>query len=456
MILNLPNDVLILLLRQLSVPDLNAVCQTCQFLHALVEEYGWSGYLRLNPRPSKSLVKHRQMWSAKAAAIHDFLSDNSWSRAQFVARPLSDSWPAKQQPAIALDSERLVVATHNTLYTYSFPQGTSPSISLEGSCNLRNPEDNNNYVTALDMLPNGSICVAFYDGTCEYIRILANSTNSTLNIERSPLPSHFRDNKDFVESLSTSSSRILSLSSKGRVVLTDTTALSTSLELNARSWTCHMCLESSSPFAAFGMSSSKPLVVHSISDTELSPQPTAILSLSGSKAPISTLNAVYAITRGPPCSWGGSPQITVAGWYNGIVSVHDLRSSSRDNSSGPPHLKPVLTLSNSWSDDPIYSVACGGGGGNHVAAGAARHSLVSLWDVRNPNGGFNVHAPLNDRSPVYALLMESSRLYGATESRPFVLDFGPGVTEASYPRLSTQPLRNHSSIGFYVTSYPHR
>jgi hypothetical protein len=83
----------------------------------------------------------------------------------------------------------------------------------------------------------------------------------------------------------------------------------------------------------------------------------------------------------------------------------------------------VLTLANSWSIEPIYSVSSGGGAGSHIAAGSARHSLVSFWDVRSPAGGFSVHAPLNDPSPVYSLILESSRLFGVTQSRPFVLDF---------------------------------
>jgi hypothetical protein len=37
--------------------------------------------------------------------------------------------------------------------------------------------------------------------------------------------------------------------------------------------------------------------------------------------------------------------------------------------------------------------------------------------------GWSVYAPGNDRSPVYTVILESSRLFGATESRPFVYDF---------------------------------
>ncbi|KAJ7069681.1 hypothetical protein C8F01DRAFT_523098 [Mycena amicta] len=470
MILQLPTDVLILILHQLTVLDLSVLSETCQYLHALVDEYGWNGYLRQHPRPSMSLFKSRQTWSAKATAIYDFLSDECWSRAELIARPLAESWPGKQQPLLALSASRLIVAAGHTIFAYAF--SNDASIALEGSCSLENTFETANWITALSFFPDGTLCVAFHDGTFESLEILDNGhdNNATLNVQRSTIPSLQLRNKDFIESLSSHESTILSLSSTGRATLMnkDTFTSSTTLDLNARSWTSHLCMDASSPFAAFGTSSSTPLAIHSVSHDEISPQPTSILSLAPTKE-YSRFSAVYGITRGPPCAWGASPQIVVAGWYNGYVSVHDLRSSSRDDppdssTSNPSHLRPVITLNNSWSDEPIYSVSCGGGNGSYVASGAARHSLVSVWDVRNPTGGFSVHAPMNDRSPVYSLIMESSRLFGATESRPFVLDFGPGVTETTYPtvhpgvtpsRLNDSLSRNHS-IGFYVTKYAHQ
>jgi len=144
--------------------------------------------------------------------------------------------------------------------------------------------------------------------------------------------------------------------------------------------------------------------------------------------------------------------------------VHDMRSCRRNSavSGGPTPLRPMLTLRDPWSDEPIYSVSCGGGSSSFVAAGTARHSVVAFWDVRRPTEGWSVHAPGNDSSPVYSLILESSRLFGVTQSRPFVFDFGPGVTEETYPfippstrsqRDSLQP--NEDGIGYRVAEYNH-
>jgi WD40 repeat protein len=150
-------------------------------------------------------------------------------------------------------------------------------------------------------------------------------------------------------------------------------------------------------------------------------------------------SAVYGIARAPPSSrWGASPQVLVAGWYDGQVRCYDMRSSSHAHStlgSSAP-LRPVLSLCDPWLYEAIYDVSCGGGSSSHIAAGSARHSVVSFWDVRFTKRGWSVHAPGNDSSPVYTVILESSRLFGATQSRPFVYDFGPGVTLNTYPCVS--------------------
>ncbi|EEB96660.1 hypothetical protein MPER_04167 [Moniliophthora perniciosa FA553] len=116
-------------------------------------------------------------------------------------------------------------------------------------------------------------------------------------------------------------------------------------------------MASSSPFVALGTSSRSPLFVHSIHGGELSQLPTAIL---GGKRNDSTTSAVYGISRAPlSAPWGSSPQIIVSGWFDGI---------------------PVLSLYDPLSYDPIYSVSSGGGTSSHIAAGSARHSVVSFWD----------------------------------------------------------------------------
>jgi WD40 repeat protein len=120
-------------------------------------------------------------------------------------------------------------------------------------------------------------------------------------------------------------------------------------------------------------------------------------------------SAAYAVAPGP--------QILSA-WYDGAARLHDPRTGSA----------PVLELSDPWSDVAFYSAAFVGEYG--VAAGGAQHGTVSVWDVRNPGGGWSVFSPAGRGSPVYALAGDGGRVWGVTERRAFVLAFdGSGDVE---------------------------
>lgn len=373
---------------------------------------------------------------------YDVLTDNAWSLSKFIARPLSRPWPAKLQPILAINASRLVVAAGPHLHSYIFgdsTDGNTPPISFEGTHFFTATHGRNRDITGITFVQdeglNQTLCIAFRDGSVEHV-VLTHSQNDLLvsSVDSSCAGlSQLRDG-DFIESLSSEKSVLLSLSSEGFATLTDLHAspqfpIFESVALNTRSWTSHLCLHSSSPYAAFGTSSANPLTVHSIANDQLSPSPSAILSNKSLELPNRKLqSAVYGISQAPLASpWGSSPEILVSGWYDGQVRCYDLRSCSRKSSmtdsNQPAPLLPVLSLFDPLSVEPIYSVSCGGGFASHVAAGSARHGVISFWDSRFPRTGWSVYAPGNDPSPVYSIILESSRIFGATQSRPFVYDF---------------------------------
>lgn len=264
-----------------------------------------------------------------------------------------------------------------------------------------------------------------------------------------------------------SGSSVLSLSSLGSVLLAvsqnGTTSISTpnsidTLDLKTRAWICHL----SASHAAFGLTSQAPLVIHAIRPSGLSAQPSYILG--STSHPTHSKSATFGVCGAPSSATWGSPQVFVSGWYDGSVNIHDLRSPTRLHNLSPStstHLRPVMTFVEP-SADPIYCVATGGGSSSYVAAGLARHGMVALWDVRSrESSGWSVYAPGNDSSPVYSVVLESSRLFGATQARPFVYDFGRGIVEDTYPsfRLSRAESRvlkrQKNSPGYYVTTWRH-
>jgi WD40 repeat protein len=407
-----------------------------------VTDFGWAGYLRANVRPSFSLSQPRAHWPARTQVRFDVLTDHAWSLSSFVARPLSRPWTAKLQPILAVTSSRLVVAAGPNLYSYKFGDSegyNAPPVVFEGTCSFVASHGRNRDITGITFVHdeglNRTLCIGFRDGSAERVLLTPSGINLSASVEPSCL-SPLRDG-DFVECMSSEKNVLLSLSSNGIAALTDLCAsslfpASSSLALSARGWTSHLCLHSSSPYAAFGTSSSNPMTVHPITSDQLSPSPSAIMStysIFGVTSDVKIQSAVYGISQAPLAyPWGSSPQILVSGWYDGQVRCYDLRSHSRasaatDSNQSLAPLLPVLSLFDPRSFEPIYSVSCGGGSSSHIAAGSARHGVISFWDVRSPRAGWSVYAPGNDPSPVYSVIVESSRVFGVTQSRPFVYDF---------------------------------
>ncbi|KAG8214579.1 hypothetical protein J3R82DRAFT_9642 [Butyriboletus roseoflavus] len=495
-------DVLILIIDHLDLDDLLRLASTCRFLNLLVciettvlsslilssqvHDFGWSTFLRNNQRHSLSLHSSRSRWSSFAQVRYNTLTDRAWSRTNFIARPLSRPWHGRLQPAIALSVSTLSVAAGRVLYSYAVhpTSDASPSrIGFERSYTFIlgrgtvQPD-----ITSIAFLPDAgqdrTLFLGFEDGFVEQVRLPSNQGphhRRHIDIERTPQSALQHHGANIVQSISCSSYTLLSLSQWGSVSLTNLISDSpspTSVDLGTRSWTSHLCMSSSSPYAVFGTTSSAPLSLYHIAPDGFSPTPSIDL-----QSPKNRPSAVYGITCAPSSSpLGPSEQIVVSGWYDGSVRIYDLRVSHHSqrlptSSSSPPTLLPVLTLQDPWSPEPIYAVSCGGGNASFVTAGTARHSVVAFWDVRQPSQGWSVYAPGSDSSPVYSIVLESSRLFGATQSRPFVYDFGPGVTRDTYPPIAPTGLNavggrrgitadklklERNGIGYHVSKYSHR
>lgn len=348
----------------------------------------------------------------------------------------------------------------------------APGVQFEGSCTLTERGASRRDITGIVFVVDGgldcTLFIGFEDGVLERALLIPPSKIGTryMRLERSVESTVHVSDGDLIESLSSSGRFLLSLSSSGIVTLFDSSLpypTPQHIDLQAKSWCSHLSVSSSTPYVAFGTSSATPLTIRSIADADVFKTPSAILS-ANSKS--NRFSAVYGICAAPASSpWGASDQIIISGWFDGVVRVHDLRSSSgkTEFEGGRRQLLPVLSLCDPWSFDPIYTVSCGGGSSAHIAAGSARHSLVSFWDVRSPKTrGWSVHAPENDPSPVYDLILESSRLFGANQSRPFVYDFGGGVSMCTFPKISaydgTDALgreQGSSGVSYYVTKYNH-
>ncbi|KAH0832043.1 hypothetical protein J3R83DRAFT_12950 [Lanmaoa asiatica] len=453
----LNTDVLMLIIEHLDLDDLIHLTSTCKLLNLLVRDFGWSTTTLLQTEPGPvptsshvlSLVPGTETYNPPSPCpFPTLLVAAGRVLHSYVVQHTSDASPSR--------------IVFERSYTFILSRG------------IVQPD-----ITSIAFLPDAGqdriVFLGFEDGSVEQVCLpphQGHHKRQHIDIERAPQNALQHHGTNVVQSISCSSHALLSLSQRGSVSLTNLVSLSLSptyTNLGTRSWTSHLCMSSSSAYAVIGTTSPAPLSLHHIAPDGFSPTPSIAL-----QSPKNCPSAVYGITCAPPSSpLGPSEQIIVSGWYDGAVRIYDLRVShpgSASSSTSPPTLLPVLTLQDPWSPEPIYAVSCGGGSSSFVAAGTARHSVVAFWDVRQPSRGWSVYAPGNDSSPVYSIVLESSRLFGATQSRPFVYDFGPGVTRDTYPPIAPAAMNavagrrgstedklklERNGIGYRVSKYSH-
>ncbi len=277
----------------------------------------------------------------------------------FVARPLSRMWAGKLQPVMAISPHRLIVGAGSNLYSYAFEaaksSASSPPIVFEGVVSLLdNPRPYAKYYRYLHHPRRWCHCDARRRVPRRGHRTHAPVQHPTHCRKRADVIVHPEQGanmpgNDFVESISVDAGSVLALSTNGHARLSSnhadsnfssTTTPHALINLQSRSWVSYLCMEASTPYAAFGTASTTPLNVHAIADGgALDPRPAAILHTKrGADLPPDKLpsSAVYGLARGPPNSpWGSSPQILVSGWFDGQVRCYDLRSSTRATPDAP-------------------------------------------------------------------------------------------------------------------------
>ena len=414
-----------------------------------------------NPRFSPSTSSVLSLRAPIDQVKYHHLSDIAWREEHFIARPLSSTWLGTfRRPALSISDSRLVVTSRNLLDSYTFHTPNistqSPQIRKEASLELSSgtKSDVITSVAPAHTQDGAQFYIGLSSGIVSQISIKIRGSG-TLQLPTPIEPTH---SGDAVLALSSKGNVLLGVSQNG-IATVSTAGFIETLDLKSRAWTCHL----SQSHAVFGLTSKTPLIIHSVRPSGISQQPTHALDPTSQDT--HSKSAVFGICTAPPSATWGSDQVIVSGWYNGSVNVHDLRTSrclrDRPSPSSVPHLLPVLTFIEP-SVDPIYCVATGGGSSNCLAAGLARHGMVAFWDIRSRrSSGWSVYAPGNDASPVYSMVLESSRLFGVTQARPFVYDFGQGVVEDTYPpfwssKAETRALKKlEGGPGYYVTTWRH-
>ncbi|GAA5854348.1 hypothetical protein JCM3766R1_000259 [Sporobolomyces carnicolor] len=223
------------------------------------------------------------------------------------------------------------------------------------------------------------------------------------------------------------------------------------IPLSSKPWSVQVAPGPKPPWIAIGQSGTTPVsLVHL--DSTGRPDLSTLTPLARTLKPTS----VYSLTTPAiDCSPFLRPdQTLIAAFFDSTTRVYDLRLppdcasstslvTSNWDDQDPLSSSPneIMRLSDPWSDDPSYSVACGGPCGAQVAVGSARNSAVRIFDVRGStrpisvartkqqrddedggSRGITAFGPRGDRSPVYGLSIENSRIWAVTDRSAFVFN----------------------------------
>ncbi|CCA67617.1 hypothetical protein PIIN_01445 [Serendipita indica DSM 11827] len=469
---SLPVELLLHLFHFLDHRSLAALCATCTVFNKLVVETGWKDFCRFIHRDTPSETQRWQSltWGQRARESH--LINAGWVSRRFLGRNLNAPWRSKHLPIVALSPSRLVVAVGHMVTSYRFDYDhtrQASAVKCEGNFVVFQDEPTFD-ITGLTFLPDGGknemLLVSSLNGTLVRVQLplgIPQQKHSTNQRRRQSQPPFLQAHRTASYPVGNGSLRALASQGNTAIALTSTGTLHllnaatpwippNQLATGNTSWSTHLQLTASLPYTAIG--TAKNVSIYDVEQGMLSRKPRAILSGPGRETP------VFCIGEYLP---GGPPELITSGWYDGKVRIHDLRCSTRQrktSDSEPPSLVPVMTLSDPWrSFDPVYSLAARAQMSDesererdritglphqhhYVIAGSAMHSVVCLWDVRNPSDSWSTYVASGDRSPIYSLKAEGSRIWGATQHRAFVMDFSPDAHQTEFPLLENPSTYN--------------
>lgn len=118
--LDLPVEILALVLDELDIYENISLSETCRTLNNLVSDglscsrclqlansvqvkgYGWRGHLDRRPRQAGGTARAMSSWSPLAQVQYHVRTDHAWARRSPKAFPLARPWRGKLQPVSTL------------------------------------------------------------------------------------------------------------------------------------------------------------------------------------------------------------------------------------------------------------------------------------------------------------------------------------------------------------------
>lgn len=390
---DLPDHLLILIFEELATLDLQAVAGSSRRLREIV--LGFSVHDRIRELLSFSSGSGSRINTILYKTVRpEFESLSLLSRLlrleavyknqekRYFSIVQEASWHHKAMPVLKADPYKMVLAAGNELWT-SF-EGSEWTISRLARPGIGDISD-----IALTGVMD-EVLISFVDGRIERVKIGPESRNGQAY---RVLKRHRSESQNAVEAIDylPNSDAILSVYQHGQMIVNWS-----NIKIGSRPW-CTRFIGSGKRIAT-GTRAQSPLLIHEVSPTEL--------RLARSYSISENRSSVFAVES-------ISEDLVLSGWYDGCTYMHDLRISSPE---------PVSSWRNPYEDAAVYSLAHSG---NNLYSGSALNGTVRIFDLRQPKlgSGISLFLGAKEKGPVYSLVAEHERVFGALETGVRGLDF---------------------------------
>ncbi|RIA96020.1 WD40-repeat-containing domain protein [Glomus cerebriforme] len=428
MLFNFPFDVIVNILDLLTIQDIVKLRLVNKSFDKLIKEYGFKLYftnqkwnmiisnLNLQKQHPSSSSSLNDNWQKKVS--FGYITHQNWKKKLFSSTIIMKNGQSLI-PTLKFDKEKLLISMGNCIEIFYFNKNSYGDFNYK----KRNFEwfiAHNNDIT--DILLSGGnddeiIYTSSVDNTIKKWNIKKLNHNNHYYNNRSdynrPLTHKklFKGHQNSVQSIYAFPDDSLNLYSVGfdgtlRMWNTETTQNKLEIPLPGRPRIIRG-LSSKNNLIGVGNRSKEHFTLYYVTPNDL------VKHATGIKEHQST---VYAIASNQ-----NIPNTFVTGCYDGICRLFDVRT-----------MQCVASYRDPYDYHPVFSVDYDA---YRMAAGASRNGIIRIFDLRynknnyqelkkgvRKNDGWSLYLG-NNRSPVYSLQMEHSKIFAALSNMTWMLDF---------------------------------
>ncbi|CAI2180265.1 12754_t:CDS:2 [Funneliformis geosporum] len=430
MIFNFPFDIIVNILNLLTIQEIIQLRLVNKSYNKLIKEYGYKLYFtnqKWNIIISDPIIEKRNSSSLSAdnwqqRVSFGYITQQNWKKKKFSSTIITKYHGQSLIPKLKFDKEKLLCCVENFIEIYYFNKNSYSDFNHRKK---RFIAHNNDVTDILLSGGNDEIYTSSVDSTIKKwnLKKLRNNINyrqDYYNRQCNLTPRKtFKGHKNSVQSIYMFTNDPLNLYSISfdetlRIWNTETTQSRLEIQLPGRPKVIRG-LSSNNNLIGVGNRSKEHLTLYYVT-------PNDMIKSTEIKEHQST---VYDLASNQ-----NLPNTFVTGCYDGVCRLFDVRT-----------MQCVASYRDPYDYHPVFSVDYDA---YRIAAGASRNGLIRIFDLRYNKNHYDIHQGVkkgvrnndgwslylgNNRSPVYSLQMDHSKIFATLSNLTWMLDFSKNINK---------------------------